>query len=173
MTPRPLLLRYGGQAPTIADTAWIAPTATLIGAVTVRPDASVWFGAVIRADGSDITIGAGSNVQDGCVFHTDTGMPLTVGSGVAVGHNAVLHGCRIGDGVLVGMGAVVLNGARIGSGSLIAAGAVVLEGTEIPPRSLVAGVPATVRRVTTAHEVAMIADNASRYVARAREYASQ
>ncbi|MDQ7904653.1 gamma carbonic anhydrase family protein [Phytohabitans sp. ZYX-F-186] len=123
---------------------------------------------MLRGDGDEIRIGRDSNVQDGCVLHTDPGFPVTVGERVSVGHRAVLHGCTVEDGVLVGIGAVVLNGARIGTGSLIAAGAVVLEGTTIPPNSLVAGVPARVRRETTGPERTRIVENAIEYVARAR-----
>lgn len=131
---------------------------------------SIWFHAVLRADQERITVGERSNVQDAVVMHADPGLPLTVGDGVSVGHGAVLHGCDIGDDVLVGMRATVLNGARVGPGSLIAAGAVVLEGTEIPPGSLVAGVPARVRRETTREERAAIVRNASDYQQLASRY---
>ena len=166
-----LILPFDGTAPDVAPSAWLAPNATVIGAATIGENAGVWFNAVIRADGDTITVGPGSNVQDGCVLHADPGLPLTLGAEVAVGHAAVLHGCTVADGVLVGMHATILNGATIGSGSLIAAGAVVLEGTDIPPRSLVAGVPAKVRRQTTDDEVAMIALNTAHYRNLARQYA--
>lgn len=171
--PAPTLLGLDGTAPQVADDAWVAPGVTLVGAVTLRSKASVWFGSVLRADGDRIEIGEGSNVQDGCVLHTDPGFPLALGSGVSVGHRAVLHGCTVEDDVLVGMGAVVLNGARIGRGSLVAAGAVVLEGTEVPPGSLVAGVPAKVRRTLTAEEVERNRENARVYLGLRARYAEQ
>jgi carbonic anhydrase/acetyltransferase-like protein (isoleucine patch superfamily) len=154
----------GDRAPQIAESAWVAPGATVVGAVTLGDGASVWYGSVLRADSEPISVGRGSNVQDLSVMHADPGFPCTVGAGVSVGHRAVLHGCTVEDDVLVGMGAVVLNGARIGAGSLVAAGAVVLGGTEVPPGSLVAGVPAKVRRTLTDEEVAEIHRNASHYV---------
>jgi carbonic anhydrase/acetyltransferase-like protein (isoleucine patch superfamily) len=168
-----LLLGYGGARPEIDADAWVAPGAVIIGAVRLLARSSVWFGSVVRADGDRIELGEGSNLQDGCVMHTDPGFPLLVGSGVSVGHRAVLHGCTLEDDVLVGMGAVLLNGARVGRGSLIAAGTVLLEGTEVPPGSLVAGVPGKVRRELTRDELAGVRDNAGRYVERAREYAAQ
>nr|WP_246221444.1 gamma carbonic anhydrase family protein [Phytoactinopolyspora mesophila] len=145
----------------------------MIGDVTLGEQASVWFGAVARADFNRITIGARTNIQDGCVLHTDPGFPLTIGSGVSTGHRAVLHGCTIDDDVLVGMGATVLNGARIGAESLVAAGTVILEGTEIPPRSLVAGVPGKVRRGLTDDEAAKVRENAREYVELAQRYARE
>jgi carbonic anhydrase/acetyltransferase-like protein (isoleucine patch superfamily) len=166
-----LLLGYGPDRPEIDPAAWVAPGAVVIGAARLRAGSSVWFGSVVRADGDRIEFGEGSNLQDGCVMHTDPGFPIVVGAGVSVGHRAVLHGCTVEDDVLVGMGAVLLNGTRVGRGSLIAAGAVLLEGTQVPPSSLVAGVPAKVRRELTADEMNGIRDNARRYVERAREYA--
>jgi carbonic anhydrase/acetyltransferase-like protein (isoleucine patch superfamily) len=166
-----VLLSYEGSEPKVADDAWVAPNATLVGSVTLGPEASVWFGAVLRGDGDSIEIGAGSNVQDGCVLHADPGFPVRVGAGVSIGHNAVVHGCAVEDDVLVGMGAVVMNGARVGRGSLVAAGAVVLEGTDIPPGSLVAGVPGKVRRELSDDEVQGLQGNAERYRRRRREYA--
>lgn len=162
---------FADVRPAVAPDAWVAPNATLVGAVRLAPQASVWYGAVLRADGDDIEVGFGSNVQDGCVLHADPGFPVQVGEGVSIGHNAVVHGCLIEDGVLVGMGAVVLNGARIGRGSLVAAGAVVLEGTEVPPGSLVAGVPGKVRRELSEDEVRGLRANAERYRERRRRYA--
>jgi carbonic anhydrase/acetyltransferase-like protein (isoleucine patch superfamily) len=159
-----------GRTPQIHESAWIAPNATVIGDVRMAPDSSLWFSAVIRADGDVISIGPGSNVQDGCVLHADRGVPLSLGAGVTVGHNAVLHGCRIEDDVLVGMGAIVLNGATVRAGSIIGAGAMIAEGTDIPAGSLVLGVPGRVRRSTTAGERDSIRDNARFYVERVREY---
>lgn len=123
------------------DSHWIAPTAVTIGKVRLERDASVWWGAVLRGDNELITVGQGSNVQDGCVLHTDPGFPLTIGPYVTVGHMAMLHGCTIGEGSLVGIGAVILNGARIGRNCLIGAKALIAEGKEIPDNSLVMGMP--------------------------------
>ena len=137
---------FEGVTPQVPETAWAAPNATLLGKVTLGERASVFYSAVLRGDMDTITIGERSNIQDGCVAHTDPGHPVVVGAGVSVGHRAVLHGCTVEDDALIGMGAVVLNGAVVGAGSLVAAGAVVTEGMQIPPGSLVAGVPAKVRR---------------------------
>jgi carbonic anhydrase/acetyltransferase-like protein (isoleucine patch superfamily) len=161
------VLALGAAAPDLAPSVFVAPGAVVVGRVTLHTDASLWYSAVLRAEDAPITIGARSNLQDGVVGHTDTAFPLTVGSGVSVGHRAVLHGCTIDDDVLVGMGAVVLNGAHVGAGSLIAAGAVVTQGAEIPPGSLVAGVPGKVRRALTDEERADIRRNAESYVAKA------
>jgi carbonic anhydrase/acetyltransferase-like protein (isoleucine patch superfamily) len=148
----------------VAESAWAAPGSHLIGAVTLAERASVWYNAVLRADNEPIVIGERSNIQDNCSCHVDTGFPLTVGSGVSVGHNAVLHGCTVEDDVLIGMHATVMNGAVIGTGSLVAAGALVTAGTVVPPRSLVAGVPAKVRRELSDEEVAGIRHNAEVYL---------
>ena len=153
-------------APDIDPEAFVAPTAVVVGKVTMGPRASLWYGAIARADAEVIEIGADSNVQDGSTLHSDPGFPLVIGRGVTVGHGVVLHGCRVDDDVLVGMGSTVLNGAHIGSGSIIAAGAVVMQGADIPPNSLVAGVPAKVRRQTTEDDVAAIKANAVSYTDR-------
>jgi carbonic anhydrase/acetyltransferase-like protein (isoleucine patch superfamily) len=153
-------------APQIDEQAFVAPTAVVVGKVTMGPRSSIWYGAVARADAEVIEIGADSNVQDGSTLHSDPGFPLVMGERVTVGHGVVLHGCRVDDEVLVGMGATVLNGAHIGTGSIIAAGAVVTQGTEIPPNSLVAGVPAKVRRQTNEDDVAAIKANAVSYTDR-------
>ena len=150
-------------APKIDDDAFVAPTAVVVGAVSMGPRSSIWYGAVARADHETIEIGADSNVQDGCTLHSDPGFPLVIGRGVTVGHNVVLHGARVDDDVLVGMGSVVMNGAHIGSGSIVAAGAVVTPGTEIPPGSVVAGVPATVMRPATDDDMRHIRGNAASY----------
>ena len=155
---------FGGHTPQVPETAWVAPNATLIGKVTLSERSSVFYGSVLRGDMDTITIGERSNIQDGCVVHTDPGFPVTVGAGVSVGHRAVLHGCTIEDDALIGMGAVVLNGAHVGAGSLIAAGAVVTEGMEIPPGSLVAGVPAKVRRELAEEDIEGLRENARTYV---------
>ena len=154
-------LEFG--APRIDPEAFVAPTAVVVGAVTLGPQASVWYGAVLRADAEVIEIGAGSNVQDGSTLHSDPGFPLVVGSGVTVGHRVVLHGARVDDDVLVGMGSIVMNGAHIGSGSIVAAGAVVTQGKQFPPRSVIAGVPAKVVREATDDDLLHIRGNALSY----------
>ncbi len=165
------LMTFEGSEPEVAPDAWVAPTAVLVGRVRLGSTSSVWYGAVLRADAEAITVGAGSNVQDGCVVHADPGFPATIGDGVVVGHGAVVHGCTVQDGCLIGMGSTVLNGAVIGAGSMVAAGAVVLEGSQVPPGSLVAGVPAKVRRQLTDDEAAAIALGAAHYVELARRHA--
>jgi carbonic anhydrase/acetyltransferase-like protein (isoleucine patch superfamily) len=163
-------LPFAGRTPQVHEGAWIAPNASLIGKVRVHPGASVWFGAVLRGDIDEIELGPGSNLQDNVVVHTELGSPAIVGAGVSVGHAAVVHGCTIEDGCLIGMNATVLTRAVVGRDSLVAAGAVVLEATVIPPRSLVAGVPAKVRRELTDDEVDALHANAARYVTRAGVY---
>ncbi len=153
-------------SPQIHDEAFVAPTAVVVGAVTMGPRSSIWYGAVARADAEVIEIGENSNIQDGCTLHSDPGFPLIVGRGVTVGHRVVLHGARIDDDVLVGMGSVVMNGAHIGSGSIVAAGAVVTQGTQVPPGSLVAGVPAKVIRQTSENDGQHIRGNAASYTHR-------
>ena len=159
----PLIVPFGNSAPRVDSTAWAAPNATLIGNVTMGPHSSVFYGAVVRGDADAIHIGAGSNVQDNAVLHTDTGLVLTVGSRVSIGHGAVLHGCTIEDDCLIGMNSTVLNGAVIGAGSLVAAGSVVLENTIVPAGSLVAGVPAKAVRRLSAEEQASLIENARHY----------
>lgn len=152
-----------GVVPQIADSAWVAPGAAVIGDVLLRDGASLWYTAVLRGDKERIDLGVDSNLQDGVIAHTDTGFPVTIGTGVSVGHRAVIHGAVIEDNCLIGMGAVLLNGSVIGEGSLIGAGTVVLEGTEIPPGSLVAGVPGKVRRELTDEERERVVNNALSY----------
>lgn len=159
----PLIVAIGGRAPQLHPDSWVAPNASVIGYVRLGAGASIWYGATLRAEDELIDVGPGSNIQDGATVHVDPSYSATVGSGVSVGHNAVLHGCTIEDDCLIGMGSVVLNGARIGTGSLVAAGAVVPQGVVIPPRSLVAGVPGRVRRELNDDEVAGIGDNARNY----------
>jgi carbonic anhydrase/acetyltransferase-like protein (isoleucine patch superfamily) len=161
--PEPLILSVNGRAPDVHAESWVAPNASVIGQVTLSAKASVWYGAVLRAEFEPISIGEGTNLQDGVTVHVDPGFPAAIGAGVSVGHNAVLHGCTIEDGCLVGMGAVVLNGAHVGAGSLIAAGAVVAQGAVIPRGSLVAGVPGKVRRELSADEVTHNRNNALVY----------
>ncbi|WP_029431709.1 gamma carbonic anhydrase family protein [Blastococcus sp. URHD0036] len=157
-------LPYG--RPDIDEEAFVAPTAVVVGAVTLGPRSSIWYGSVARADEEQIVIGADSNVQDGCALHSDPGFPLVVGRGVTVGHRVVLHGARIDDDVLVGMGSIVMNGAQIGGASIVAAGAVVTPGTQVPPWSVVAGVPARVVRAATEEDLAHIRGNAESYTRR-------
>ena len=163
IAPGASVLSAAGRAPAIDPGAFVAPGARVVGGVTLSEGASVWYNAVLRADGDTITIGVGSNLQDNVSVHVDAGHPVVIGENVSVGHNAVVHGCTVGDGSLIGMGAVVLSGAVIGEGCLIAGGAVVLEGAVIPPGSLVAGVPAKVRRELTDDERAGILRNAQAY----------
>ncbi len=162
----PLIAALGDRVPAVDPTAFVAPTAVVVGDVVLGPRASVWYGAVVRADAESIRIGADSNVQDGSTLHSDPGFPLVLGDRVTVGHRVVLHGARVDDDVLVGMGAVVMNGAHIGSGSIVAAGAVVTEGAEVPPGSLVAGVPAKVVRDLGDAAVERIRANAVSYTDR-------
>ncbi|MEM1299014.1 MAG: gamma carbonic anhydrase family protein [Pseudomonadota bacterium] len=153
-----------------ADQHYIAPGAQVIGQVIVEQDVSIWFNAVLRADNEPIRLGRGSNVQDGCVFHVDPGFPLTLGEDVTVGHMALLHGCTIGDGTLVGMGAVVLNGAKIGKDCVIGANALITEGKEIPDRSLVMGQPGKVIRSLDDEAIADFRMAAKSYQARQQTY---
>lgn len=156
--------------PECHPTAYIAESADVIGRVQLGADSSIWFNTVVRGDGEQIVVGDGSNIQDCSACHADPGFPLVLGRGVTVGHRAILHGCRIEDDVLVGMGAIVMNGAVIGTGSIVGAGAVVSEGVHIPPNSLVLGLPGTVRRGTSDQERAAVVLNAEHYVELARSY---
>lgn len=158
-------------APDIDPEAFVADGARITGDVVMAAGSSAWYNAVLRGDVNAIRIGDGANLQDNVSVHVDAGHPCTVGARVSVGHNAVVHGCEIGDGSLIGMGAVVLSGAVIGAQTLVAAGAVVLEGAVVPPRSLVAGVPAKVRRELTDDEVAALRDNAERYLSHSAVHA--
>lgn len=165
-----VLLPFESSLPTVAATAFLAQNATLIGRVVIAERASVFFGAVVRADRELISLGEGSNLQDNVSVHGDPDAAVRIGRNVSVGHGAVVHGCTIEDNCLIGMGATVLNHAVIGAGSLVAAGAVVLEGTVVPPGSLVAGVPAKVRRQLTEQERAELVQNAMNYVELSRVY---
>ncbi len=162
--------RIEQREPALAQGAYVAPGAALIGDVTLEEGASVWFNAVIRADDAPIFVGAGSNIQDGCVLHADPFTPLRIGEGVTVGHMAMLHGCTVGDGSLVGIGAVVLNGARIGKNCLIGARALITEGKEIPDGSLVLGSPGKVVRALSEDELASLPMSAQHYRRRAALY---
>ncbi|MCS4284584.1 carbonic anhydrase/acetyltransferase-like protein (isoleucine patch superfamily) [Pseudomonas sp. BIGb0278] len=163
--------RLGNMHVETHPTSWTAPTATLIGKVRLQAGASVWFGAVLRGDNELIDIGEGSNVQDGTVMHTDMGSPLTIGKGVTIGHNAMLHGCTVGDHSLIGINAVVLNGARIGKHCIIGANALIAEGKEIPDGSLVMGSPGKVVRELTDAQKTMLEASAAHYVHNAERYA--
>ena len=164
----PLVIPLGDLTPRVDRTAWVAPGATLVGDVHVASQASVWFGAVLRGDGDTIRVGARSNLQDGCVGHTDPGFPLTVGEGVSVGHRAVLHGCTVEDGALVGNGSIVLHGAVISSGAVVGSGAVVTNGTVVPPGALAIGIPARIKE--GAADPDLISYAAESYVRRAHRY---
>ena len=159
-----VLLWSSSTVPSSAKPVFVASGAVLIGRVTVSAGASIWYGAVLRADHDSISVGERSNIQDGCVLHSDPGVPLSLGSDVTVGHNATLHGCTVEDQVLIGMGAIVLNGAHVGRQSIIAAGALLTEGQQIPEGVLVAGVPGKVRRELSEAERAAIDRNAASYV---------
>lgn len=166
------VLSLPNTTPSIDATAFVADGARIVGDVSLATGCSVWYNAVLRGDSAGVVIGPGSNVQDNVSVHVDTGHPVVIGSKVSVGHNAVVHGCTIGDGTLVGMGSVILSGAVIGDGCLIAGGAVVLGGTEIPPGSLVAGVPAKVRRALTDEERAGLIANADIYLGHSQTHSA-
>jgi carbonic anhydrase/acetyltransferase-like protein (isoleucine patch superfamily) len=166
------LYEIDGASPQLGPAAWIAPSADLIGDVRLGARASVWFGAVIRADNTPIEIGAESNMQDGSIGHSDPGFPLTIGARVTVGHQAILHGCTIGAGALIGMGARVLNGAVIGAGCLVGAGALVTEGKQFAAGQLIVGAPARAVRHLTEEERAMLALSADHYAEKAAHYAA-
>ncbi|MEU9735323.1 gamma carbonic anhydrase family protein [Streptomyces sp. NPDC048002] len=160
----------GGREPKVDQDVFVAPTASVIGDVTLLRGASVWYGAVLRGDVERISVGASSNVQDNCTLHADPGFPVTVGERVSIGHNAVVHGATVEDDCLIGMGATVLNGAVIGAGSLVAAQALVPQGMVVPPGSLVAGVPAKVRRELTEEERAGLTLNGTMYAGLAQAH---
>ncbi len=154
----------------VDPSAFIAPGAVVVGDVTIGPQSSVWFQAVLRGDCEAIRIGSRSNVQDGAVLHADPGLPCIIGDGVTIGHQAIVHGATVGDNVVVGMGSIVLNGAKIGRDSIIAAGAVVTEGADIPPGSLVMGLPGKVRRAVTPEEIEHNRYAAEHYMENAKRY---
>ena len=165
-------IAVNGKAPATAGAAFVAANATLAGDVRLETGASVWYGAVLRADTGRIVVGAGSNVQDNAVLHTGPGLDIVLGRGVSVGHGAILHGCTVGDGCLIGMHATVLDGAVVGPGCLVAAGALVPEGAQIPAGSLVMGVPGKVVRPVRAEQAAAIAANEQEYRELARQHAA-
>ncbi|GAB3103003.1 gamma carbonic anhydrase family protein [Isoptericola nanjingensis] len=157
------VLPFDGHTPDIHPTAWVAPTATIVGNVRIGAGASVFYGAVLRGDMDAIVLGEGSNIQDNCVVHTDTGVPATIGAGVGVGHGAIVHGATVGDGSLIGMGATLLNNAVVGEGAFVAAGALVREGQEIPAGHLAVGVPAKDRGELDAEGAERVRRNAIEY----------
>jgi carbonic anhydrase/acetyltransferase-like protein (isoleucine patch superfamily) len=161
-----------GLAPEIAADAWIAPDANVIGNVVIKSAASIWFCSTIRGDNEKITVGAGSNVQENCVLHTDIGFPLSIGAGCTIGHKVMLHGCQIGDNSLIGMGATILNGARIGKNCLIGAGALITEGKEIPDGSLVMGMPGKVVRALDDGAIEGLRLSAQAYQANSQRFAA-
>ncbi|MEI3856281.1 MULTISPECIES: gamma carbonic anhydrase family protein [Ensifer] len=152
------------------DLGWIAPDAQIIGKIRIAKEASVWFGAVLRGDNERIDVGARSNVQDGAILHTDPGFPLVIGEDCTIGHRAILHGCTVGNGSLVGMGAIVMNGVEIGEGSLVGAGALVTEGKSFPPGSLILGSPAKLAKTLSAEVSQRLKASAERYVRNAIHY---
>ncbi len=164
------LYEIDGARPTLGANTWVAPSAELIGDVRLGDDVSVWFGAVIRGDNTPMIVGARSNIQEGAMCHSDPGAPLTIGAECTVGHHAILHGCTIGDRVLIGMGAIVLNHATIGEGSIVGAGALVTEGKSFPPGSLIVGSPARAVRTLDDAAQAMLRVSAEHYVANGRKY---
>jgi len=161
-----------GKSPVVAEDAWVAPSADLIGDVHLGSGASIWFGAVVRADNTPIVIGRGGNVQDGCVLHSDPGFACTIGEGCTVGHHAVLHGCTIGDRTLVGMGATILNGAVIGEDCLIGAGALITEGKHFPAGHMILGSPARAIRPLDDQAKAMLKASSDLYAHKQAEYAA-
>ncbi|MEH2509797.1 carbonic anhydrase/acetyltransferase-like protein (isoleucine patch superfamily) [Nitrobacteraceae bacterium AZCC 1564] len=166
------LYELDGKAPELpADGQYfIAETATVIGNVRLKSNASVWFGSVLRGDNELIEIGEGSNVQDNCTFHTDPGFPLTIGKNCTIGHNVILHGCTIEDGALIGMGSIIMNGARIGKGCVVGAGSIITEGKEFAERSLVVGAPAKAIRALTPEQVSGLTQGAPHYVSNSKRF---
>lgn len=164
------LYKYGDRVPSVHESVFVAPNASVIGSVVLSENVSVWFGATIRGDNDVITVGKGSNVQEGAVLHTDPGLMLNVGENVTVGHQAMLHGCTIGDGSLVGIQAVILNRAVIGKNCLIGAGAIVTEGKVFPDRSLILGAPARVVRQLSDEDVANVLTGAAIYIDRRAQF---
>ena len=159
-----------GSAPRMAASAWVADNAQVMGDVVMGEDSSVWFGTTVRGDTETITIGRGSNVQDGSVLHADVGMPLIIGDFVTVGHQVMLHGCTVGDGSLIGIGAIVLNGAKIGKNCLVGAGSLVTEGKEFPDGSMIIGSPARVVKSLTPEQMDGLRQSAQHYIENARRY---
>jgi len=164
------IYQLGEHVPDIAATAYITDSATVVGRVTIKANSSVWFQVTVRGDNEDITIGENCNLQEGAVLHADPGFPLTLGDNVSVGHQAMIHGCTIGEGSLIGIQAVILNGAKIGKNCLVGAGALVTEGKEYPDNSLILGTPAKVVRSLSETDIANLRRIADNYVTRSREF---
>jgi carbonic anhydrase/acetyltransferase-like protein (isoleucine patch superfamily) len=164
------IYQLNDQAPQVHDTAFVADSAQVIGHVKLGQDSSVWFGAVLRGDNEPMTIGPGTNIQDGSVLHSDHGYPLTLGANVTVGHKVVLHGCTVGDESLIGIGAVVLNGARIGKNCLVGAGALVTEGKEFPDGSMILGSPAKAVKQLSPEQIEGLRRSARSYVENANRF---
>ena len=160
------IYQLGDESPDIDPSAYIAESANIIGKARIEAFASIWFNVTIRGDNECITVGANSNVQDGCILHTDPGFPLVIGKDVTIGHQAMLHGCSIGDGSLIGIQAVLMNGAKIGRNCLVGAGALITEGKEFPDNSLIIGTPAKVLRSLSEQEIAGLGRNSDNYVKR-------
>ena len=164
------LYQLDDKTPQVADSAWVADSAQVMGDVQLDENVSIWFNCTLRGDNDPITIGEGSNIQDGSVLHTDEGIPLTIGKRVTVGHMVMLHGCTIGDESLIGIGAVVLNGAKIGKNCLVGAGALVTEGKEFPDGSMILGSPAKVVRQLTPEQIEGLRQSAQHYIGNASRY---
>lgn len=167
------IYKLGDHEPQVAASAWVADSAEVVGRVSLGEDVSVWFQSVLRGDSDTLTIGAGTNIQDGSVLHADTGFPLVLGRNVTVGHKVMLHGCTVGDNSLIGIGAVVLNGARIGRNCLVGAGSLVTEGKEFPDGSLIVGRPAVVVRELRPEQIAGLEKSAEHYVHNGQRYARE
>ncbi len=165
-----MIRNYRGIAPRIAVSAYVDPSAVIIGDVEIGERSSIWPNVSVRGDSARITIGAESSIQDNTVMHVDEGIPCTVGDRVTVGHSVTLHGCTVEDDALIGIGAIVLNGARVGKGAVVAAGSLIPEGMEVPAATLVMGVPAKPRRAVTAEEQARFGEGVKHYVEKAAEY---
>ncbi len=168
-----MIQKYKEKSPVISDSAYIASTAVIIGEVTLADNTSIWPNATVRGDMAPITIGEGSNVQDNCVVHVNTGVPTVLGDNVTVGHGAILHGCTIGNTCLIGMGAIVLDGAEIGDYSIVGAGSVVTPNKKFPPRSMIIGSPARVIRSLSDEDIAAIRKNGEVYVGYAADYRAE
>jgi carbonic anhydrase/acetyltransferase-like protein (isoleucine patch superfamily) len=167
------LYQIGEYVPDVAPSAYVTENATVIGRVRIEAKASIWFNVTIRGDNELITVGENSNVQECCVLHTDPGYPLTIGKNVTIGHQAMLHGCTVGDGALIGIQAVILNGARIGKNCLVGAGALVTEGKEFPDNTLIIGSPAKAVRTLNDEDVARMHRNTSNYVERGQRFKTE
>ena len=164
------IYRLDDRIPSVDETAWVAPSASVLGAVELEAESSVWFGAVLRSDTEIVRVGRRSNVQDGSVVHADPGYPTTIGEGVTVGHLVMLHGCTIGDGSLIGIGSVILNGTRVGKNCLVGARSLITEGKQFPDGSLIMGSPAVAVRLLTPEQIEGMHRSAEHYVANARRY---